>query len=147
MKKGNKSSAANYRLITFTCILLRSSNISWLHTWLGTWFLPLYDLQHGFRERRSCETQLTMLMAKIVRKACVSKQTDLTLLDFSKASDTVNHSKLIWKHHQYGIRGHAPSWVTGLSQWSSMVRSQTHSSHIRGLPGLRAGSDSVPDLH
>ena len=62
----------------------------------------LYDLQHGFREKKwSCETQLTMLIEEIVRNASVGKHTDLTLLDFLKALDKVNHSKLIWKLHQY----------------------------------------------
>ena len=39
------------------------------------------------------------------------KQTDLILLDFSKVFDNVIHSKLIWKLHQYGIRGNALSWI------------------------------------
>ena len=39
----------------------------------------LYDLQHGFREKRSCETQLTMLVEELARSASVGKQTDLIL--------------------------------------------------------------------
>ena len=55
----------------------------------------MYDLQHGFRERRSCETQLIMLVEDLTRKANKGKQTDLILLDFSKAFDMVNHEKLL----------------------------------------------------
>ena len=41
----------------------------------------------------------------------VGKQTDIILLDFSKAFDKVNHSKLMKKLHQYGICGHKLDWV------------------------------------
>ena len=71
----------------------------------------MYDLQHGFRERRSCETQLAMLIEDLARNASLGKQTDIILLDFSKAIDKVNHSKLLWKLHQYGIRGHVLGWI------------------------------------
>ena len=41
----------------------------------------LYDLQHGFHEKRSCETQLIQLVEYLAS----GKQSDLILLDFSKA--------------------------------------------------------------
>ena len=57
-KKGDKSSAANNRPISLTCILckvlehiLASNNVKHLDA-QGI----MYDLQHGFREKRSCET-------------------------------------------------------------------------------------------
>ena len=37
----------------------------------------MYDLQHGFRERRSCETQLVSLVEDLARKSSQGKQTDL----------------------------------------------------------------------
>ena len=51
-----------------------------------------YNLQHGFREKRSCETQLIMLVEDLARSAGRGKQTDLILLDFSKAFNKVNHA-------------------------------------------------------
>ena len=55
----------------------------------------LYDLQHGFREKRSCETQLAMLVLDLARNLGAGKQTDLIILDFSKAFYKVNHSMLL----------------------------------------------------
>ena len=98
-KKGNKSSAANYRPISLTCILckvLEHIIASHVVKHLNAHDL-LYDLQHGFREKRSCETQLTMLVEDLARNVSKGKQTDLILLDFSKAFDKVNHSKRLWK--------------------------------------------------
>ena len=54
-----------------------------------------YDLQYGFSEKRSCETQHVLLIEELPRNASVGKQTDLILLNFSKAFDKVNHSKLL----------------------------------------------------
>ena len=56
----------------------------------------LYDLQHGFREKRSCEIQLIQLVDELVRGLSQGYQTDLILLDFSKAFDKVSHTKLLF---------------------------------------------------
>ena len=47
----------------------------------------LYDLQHGFRSKRSCETQPVTLVEDLMRNSLAESQIDLVLLDFSKAFD------------------------------------------------------------
>ena len=44
-----------------------------------------YEMQHGFREKRSCETQLKMLIDELSKIMQMVKQTCPILLDFSKA--------------------------------------------------------------
>ena len=51
------------------------------------------------------ETQLIMLIDELAKNMQMGKQTDLILLDFSKAFDKVAHEKLLLKLHHYGIRG------------------------------------------
>ena len=92
-KKEDKFLASNYRPISLTCILCKvldhvlASNIA-KH-------LDGHGLQHEFRETRTCGTQLIMLIEDLAMAASAGKQTDIILLDFSKAFAKVNHSNLL----------------------------------------------------
>ena len=70
----------------------------------------LVDCQRGFRAKRSCETQLT-LAHELADNLHNGIQTDLVILDFSKAIDKVPHRKLLMKMDHYGIRGTTWRWV------------------------------------
>ena len=146
-KKGDKTIASNYRPISLTCILCKvleyivASN---LVTHLDSHNL-LYDLQHGFRAKRSCETQLVMLVEDMSRNAMQGRQTDLILLDFSKAFDKVSHEKLLYKLHQYGVRGHVLHWIKAFLS----NRTQTvvlKSSQVAVTSGVPQGSVLGPIL-
>ena len=103
----------NYRPISLTCILCKL--LEHIVTSTVVKHLDqnkiLYDLQHGFRAKRPYETQLTMLIEEFLQNLKEGTQTDVILLDFSKAFDKVSHEKLIHKLHGFGIRGRTLSWI------------------------------------
>ena len=63
-------------------------------------------MQHGFQEKR-----LILLINEFAKNMQIGKQTDLILLDFSKAFDKVAHEKLLLKLHHCGIRGDTLKWI------------------------------------
>ena len=71
----------------------------------------LTDCQHGFRKRRSCETQLIMTVDDLARGLNEKEQVDAILLDFSKAFDKVPHQRLLLKLQHYGVRGNLLKWI------------------------------------
>ena len=112
-KKGKKSDPSNYRPISLTCVLCKilehivASSLAKQLTELDIF----YEMQHRFREKRSCETQLIMLIDELSKNMQMGKQADLIILEFSKAFDEVAHEKLLKLHH-YGIRGDTLKWIT-----------------------------------
>ena len=72
----------------------------------------LYELQHGFRKNKSCETQMISLLYDLAHNVDQRMQTDLISLDFAKAFDTVPHNRLLYKLDWYGIRGNIHTWIT-----------------------------------
>ena len=108
-KKGDKNTASNYRLVSLTSILCKT-----LEDIVNSSIMKhldihkiLTDSQHGFRARRSCETQLLETLDDITKRAANNKQIDIILLDFSKAFDksaaqkTVKQAKLLWHSQQH----------------------------------------------
>ena len=57
-----------------------------------------------------------MLVDELAKNMQMGKQTDLILLDLSKAFDTVAHEKLLLKLHQYGENGLDPETSISLLQ-------------------------------
>ena len=80
----------------------------------------LSDQQHGFRKKRSCESQLILTIQDLASSLDDGEQIDAVLLDFSKAFDKVPHQCLLLKLQHYGLRGQLLSWIesflTGRSQ-------------------------------
>ena len=69
----------------------------------------LVESQHGFRSRRSCQTQLVHFIHDLRENLDGAhnrghKQTDLIIMDFAKAFDKVPHRRLADNLEYYGIR-------------------------------------------
>ena len=73
--------------------------------------MNLYELQHGFPEKHSCETQVIQLVEDLGRQLSLGKQTDLILLDLSKAFVKVNLLKLLYKLSCFGVKGNTSNWI------------------------------------
>ena len=117
-KKSDKSNPENYRPISLTsiaCKLLEHVVYSTIINHLDTNDI-LNDFQHGFRQRRSCESQLLNTLRDFFHCLDKSSQVDAILLDFSKAFDKVDHSTLLRKMHGYGIRGCILDWTSSFLQ-------------------------------
>ena len=70
-----------------------------------------YERQHGFRSKRSSETQLLTLVHELLDHLDRKKQVDIAVLDLSKAFDKVSHKNLAIKLAYYGIRGSTVAWI------------------------------------
>ena len=112
-KKGDRSNAANYRPISLTCVCCKlMEHVIRSHITDHFESNGLYsDAQHGFRKRRSCETQLLLTVDDLAKEIDKGGQTDTILLDYAKAFDKVPHQRLVMKLFHYGIRGKALIWI------------------------------------
>ncbi|KAI8484554.1 hypothetical protein Bbelb_376610, partial [Branchiostoma belcheri] len=107
-KKGDRAVPSNYRPVSLTCIsckLLEHIIHSQIMKHLESYSI-LTDYQHGFRAKRSTETQLILTVHDIADALNSKRQVDLAILDFTKAFDKWQaHGRLISKLEYYGIQG------------------------------------------
>ena len=102
----------------------------------------LYNLQHGFRKARSCETKLIYCMQELAKSNNCCKQIDLIIMDFAKAFDKVLHCRLLYKLKFYGIQKYILNWnkafVSDITQ--SVVINGTSSTSVPVTSGVPQGT-------
>ena len=108
----------------------------------------LYNLQHGFRQGRSCEAQLISLVDDLTLNYDKSLQTDLIITDFAKAFDVVPHRRLLYKINWYGIRGSTCQWIKSFltNRTQRVVLENSESSSICVSSGVPQGTVLGPIL-
>ena len=112
-KKGDRTKPTNYRPVSLTAVvskMLEHIVVAQIMDHLDHHQI-IHENQHGFRSRRSCESQLLLTTDDIVRSMNQSHQVDMAILDFAKAFDKVSHQRLSRKMAYYGIQGTTLYWV------------------------------------
>ena len=136
-KKDSKSNPANYRPVSITslcCKVMEHILLSHIAKHLAANNM-LIDQQHGFRQRFSCETQLISAVNDWAKCMNSRSQTDVILLDLSKAFDSVPHQRLLLKLDYYGICGKTAAWIKAfLSNRSQVVSVNGSHSSSRPVP-------------
>ena len=99
----------------------------------------LTPVQHGFRSKHSCKSQLLITTDEFIQNFESKTQTDVGVLDFSKAFDVVPHQLLLHKLNHYGIRGTTLNWIqnflTNRTQKVVVDGSSSESARVRsGVP-------------
>ena len=151
-KKGDPTSPGNYRPVSLTsipCKIMEHIISNQINRHLEHHKI-LTDAQHGFRQRRSCESQLVSTIGDFISAIEDKSQTDIVLLDFSKAFDKVSHRLLLHKLYHYGIEGHVlMNWIHAFlsNRTQEVIVDGSHSQKCGVSSGVPQGSVLLPPLY
>jgi len=149
-KKGSRSQPSNYRPVSLTCICCKTlEHILYSHIMSHLQHNNvLCNVQHGFRHKHSCETQLIETVDDFARTLNEGGQTDVIALDFSKAFDRVPHKRLLCKLENYGIQGPILHWIEYFLQnrTQQVVIKGQESSTVKVTSGVPQGTVLAPLL-
>jgi hypothetical protein len=112
----------------------------------------LTNAQHGFRKKRSCESQLIVTIHDIASKLERDSQVDIILLDFAKAFDKVPHHRLLHKLEYYGVNPKTNRSIRSFleNRMQSVILEETVSKQVSVLwctPSYSSWTSTVPGIH
>ena len=108
----------------------------------------IYNLQYGFRSKHSTQHAILDIVNNIHNSMDNGKYTCGIFIDLKKAFDTVNHSILVAKLENYGIRGLINTWFKSyLTDHQQSIEIDNHiSKEEKTLCGVPQGSVLGPLL-
>ena len=113
-KKGNRTDASNYRPVSLTAITSKVPEHI-IHSHSMNHFDShsiLFDKQHGFRSKHSCESQLIMTVNDLALSLDNRSQTDMIIMDFSKAFDSIPPQPSPPKLNHFDIQNNLLVWIS-----------------------------------
>ena len=149
-KKGARSKCENYRPVLLTATCCRVAEHIIVSQTMGHLDVHniLVNCQHGFRRKRSCETQLLITTHDFAAILNRHSQADVAVLDFVKAFDKVPHHGLLSNLKYYNLDnnvvGLVLSFLTGHTQ--RVVVDACTSSEAAALSGVPQGTVRGPLL-
>ena len=111
-KNGSREDKNNYRPISLLLTiskLLEKIVYKWVYAFLDS-TNQLYNSQYGFRADHSCSQAISELVGEVAKNTEKNHTTCSIFIDLSKAFDTLEHTTVIQKLEQYGIRGQTLLW-------------------------------------
>ena len=117
-KKGKRDDPGNYRPVSLTSVcgkimekIVRKEIVDHLER-----NEVISDVQHGFVQGKSCQTQLLTVIEEWTKWMEERKPFDCLYFDYRKAFDSVPHMRLMRKIESCGITGQVQRWIKGFLQ-------------------------------